>query len=81
MQTDFMQVVAMLRRGCLVDLWDKNLLSRGNRQTEGIDKHVTCRGSPGGSGGWEQRARGQRSEVRGQVVNVTENTRAVTPSL
>jgi hypothetical protein len=28
-----MQVVAMLRRGCLVDLWDKNLLSRGNRQT------------------------------------------------
>lgn len=57
-QTDFMQVVAMLRRGCLVDLWDKNLLSTGNRQTEGIDKqargaHVTCGGNPRGSGGWE----------------------------
>lgn len=61
-----MQVVAMLRRGCLVDLWDKNLLSRGNRQTEGIDKHVTCRGSPralvGGNRGREVRE--VRSGVR-----------------
>lgn len=29
-QTDFMLVVAMLRKGCLVDLWDKSLLNRDN---------------------------------------------------
>lgn len=48
---------------------------------------MTCVGSPWGSGGGnrtddeKQRGRGQRSEVSGQVVNVTENTRAVTRSV
>lgn len=48
---------------------------------------MTCVGSPWGSGGGnrtddeKQRGRGQRSEVSGQVVNVTENTWAVTRSV
>lgn len=70
-----MQVVAMLRRGLLGGSLGQEPPGQREQTNRLPGYRGTCVGipaSPRGSGGWEQRGRGQRSEVRGQAVKVTE---------